>query len=208
MWPLFADTAETLVAAVELLRQPGQPSLVSEYGADFRGPAETLASDPDAVAFHAGLWAPLLAGTAGTGMSWWWDNVVDPEDLYFHLAAVSAFVDGLAFDEQGFAVARPAATAPGRALLAYALVGPETTLVWLRNAQNTWITPDATTVEGATLALPALAPGSWRARWFDPWAGVFLAEEPVAVGSGGAVLAVPAFARDVALRLERTAGLP
>ena len=180
---------------------------MAEFGVDYRGPAETRAGDPDALGFHDGLWAPLLSGAMGTGMSWWWDNVIDPDDLYFHLGAVADFVDGVAFDEQGFVVAQPSVWAPGRNLRANALIGSGHVLVWIKNRDDLWFPPltgqDPSEVVGAVLQLDGLAPVAWRARWLDTRSGNVIRTEDLTAAVGGALLTVPIFARDVALRMER-----
>jgi hypothetical protein len=209
-FPLGLDVpsiAATILAS-QAAAHPGKPQLLSEYGADFRGPVETLESDPEAIAFHQGLWAGLLAGGFGTGMSWWWDNVIDPEDLYFHFGPLATFVAGIAFDAQGFAAIRPAPSAPGRNLAAYALRGSTVLLAWLQNVDHQWLLfplpgPDPSPVAGATLPLAGLADGAWTARWIDAYDGADVAVEPVAVAGGAVTLSVPTFARDVALRLEK-----
>jgi hypothetical protein len=187
---------------------PDKPRLLSEYGADYRGPAETLEADPDGVAFHQGLWVGLLGGGFGTGMSWWWDNVVDPTDLYFHFAPIAKLVEGVAFDAQRFAAIRPLLAAEDRNLRAYVLRGDTVVLGWLQNVDHQWtfdllLGPDLTPVEGATLTLDGIANGDWTARWIDAYTGLDVAVEAVVASDEGLVLAVPTFVRDVALRLER-----
>lgn len=198
--------AESLLRS-HLAAQP-KPTLLGEYGVDYRGPAETIENDPEAVGFHQGLWIGLLAGGFGTGMSWWWDNVVDPENLYFHFAPVARFVEGIAFDAQGFTPIRPPVAAAGRNLAAYALRGDTTVLAWVQNVDHQWLLfplpgPDPSAVEGATLSLTALADGAWTARWIDTYTGEDVAVEPVTVTGGAATIDAPTFAKDIALRLER-----
>jgi hypothetical protein len=187
---------------------PGKPRLLAEYGVDYRGPAETLALDPESIGFHQGLWIGLLAGGFGTGMSWWWDNLVDPQDLYFHFGPVASFVEGVAFDQQNFAVIRPPVAASDRNLAAYALRGTHVVLAWLQNVDHQWLLdplpgPDATPVVGATLALTDLANGAWTARWIDTYTGIDIATDAAQVTDGTITLAVPTFSKDVALRMER-----
>lgn len=97
--------------------------------------------------------------------------------------------------------------APGRTLDAYALHGAGLRLVWIKNRDHQWLPPgaglDPGEVAGGVLALPGLAPGVWRARWFDTTTGDVFRTEDVAAGPSGLDLAIPVFARDVALRLER-----
>jgi hypothetical protein len=209
-FPLPYDIPSTVAQRMRLaaLGHPGKPVLAGEYGTDYRGPAETLELDPDSIGFHHGLWIGLLAGGFGTGMSWWWDNLVDPENLYSHFAPIATFVDGVAFDAQGFAAIRPLAAAADRNLAAYALRGSSVVLAWVQNVDHQWLLdplpgPDETPVYGATLALTDLADGAWTARWIDAYTGEDVASSAVSVSGGAVTLAVPTFARDVALRLSR-----
>jgi hypothetical protein len=186
------------------LRRFEKPSLIAEVGVDFRGPNETVTADATGSGFHDYLWAGVFAESFGTGMTWWWDNVIDPQDWYFHFGALSAFIDGVAFDREGFRGGEPAVSAPNHDLRVLSLVGESTALVWVKNAAHQWYAPDESTVTGAALTLPDLADGDWRATWFDTWSGDVLGEDQVDVADDDAVeLEVPDFARDVALRLDR-----
>jgi hypothetical protein len=211
-YPFLFDTGFVLGLYAERARFPGKPLLIGEYGSDFRGPAETLRIDPAHIGFHDGLWVGALSGSFGTGMHWWWDNLVDPQDLYSHFGAVARFVAGVAFDEEGFVQDRPLAEAGERPLTAWALLGSRTALVWVKNLEHHYAptnrppggsTGDPRPVEGASLALEGLADGAWLARWIDAYDGGEIAAEPVVVVGGAVSLAVPGFVGDVALRLER-----
>jgi len=68
-----------------------KPHVIGEFGVDFRGPAETKENDPDNVGFHNGLWAGFCSPTPIIPLSWWWDNLIDPYNLYFHFDAVTKF---------------------------------------------------------------------------------------------------------------------
>jgi hypothetical protein len=188
-------------------RPPGKPTLFAELGVNSSGPAETLAIDPQSIGFHDGLWAPLFVGTYGTGMTWWWDNVVDPQNLYPHFGAIAAFVRGVAFDREGFVTGGASASAPGHTLRAQALRGRSVALVWIKNAAHQWwptdTGPHSEPVPGGTLSLSDLGDGEWLARWIDTYDGHEIAREVVAHAGGALALAVPTFSRDVALRLER-----
>jgi hypothetical protein len=193
-------------------RPPGKPALFAELGTHSSGPAETLAADPQSIGIHDGLWGGLFAGAFGTAMTWWWDNVVDPENLYPHFGAVSSFVRGVAFDREGFAAGGASATAPGEVLRAQALRGQSVVLVWIKNVAHQWwptdTGPHPEPVVGASLALDGLADAAWSAHWLDAYDGHEIAAAVVQVTGGTFSLDVPAFSRDVALRLERTDVLP
>jgi hypothetical protein len=205
--PFLLDTGYLLTTLLERARVDGKPALVGETGADWRGPAETLVTDPSHIGFHDGLWVGIMGQAFGTGMTWWWDNVIDPQDLYSHFGAVSRFVAGVAFDEQGFVGTRPEVAAAGRQLTAWALVGDPVSLAWIKNLAHHFAPlgnpGDFVPVVGATLALEGLADGPWSARWIDAYTGDEVRRDAVVVAGGAVQLAVPGFVGDVSLRMER-----
>ena len=83
--------------ALHLARWP-KPHIIGEGG----GPepeteageasGKKLALDPDGTEFHNSLWAPVMSGAAGTTLSWWWRDRIEPRNLFFHYRAVASFV--------------------------------------------------------------------------------------------------------------------
>jgi hypothetical protein len=205
--PPMTNLVDFLTERASRSRVAGKPHLISETGVDFRGPAETIAVDPEAIGFHDSLWVGLFAETFGTGMSWWWDNVTDPENLYFHFSGVAAAVCGIDFAGQGFTASRPTATATGRELTAYGLLGTTEAIVWVKNLAHQWYpagpSGDPVPVTAATVTVGGLADGVWRARWIDPYGGAEVAAFEIAVSGGMTTLEAPPFTGDVALRLTR-----
>jgi len=60
-----------------------KPHVIGEYGVEYRGGPETIAADSQFVGIHNGLWAGFISPTPIIPMTWWWDEVIDPQDLYF-----------------------------------------------------------------------------------------------------------------------------
>lgn len=85
-----------------------RPHLVGEGGGAGDG-------DPQGTDFHNALWAPVALGAAGTTLSWWWRERIEPQNLFFHYRAVAAFVADVPWTECSF---QPAVT--GRASLRHA----------------------------------------------------------------------------------------
>jgi hypothetical protein len=206
-WGVALPVADTIFDLVERMAQYDKPVLVGEAGVDFRGIAETLAADPDGEGFHDLVWAGAFSGAAGSGMSWWWDFVVDTEDWYFHFEPLSRLVAGVPFASEPFERYRDLPVdAPSNDVVAHVLSGPTTLLAWLRNADHEYFLPDRSVVEGARFAPPLAAGGRWVGEWIDPWSGAILGTVDLAGGpSGTPELDVPSFSRDVALRLDRGA---
>lgn len=178
------------------------PVLFAELGVDSRGPAETLASDPDGIGLHDGLWAGLVSGGFGTAMPWWWDNVIHPDwpryqPLFSSLERITRMVQ---FDREAFELSMPAVSGSVPQVAARAIIGSRTALVWVKDQRFQWTTPVASQVDGATLTID-LGAGRWCGHWFDTWAPTAL--DPVRVRGGVRQLPVPSFSRDLALRLRR-----
>ncbi|MCC6282337.1 MAG: DUF5060 domain-containing protein [Saprospiraceae bacterium] len=71
------------------LNDYGKATINGEFGLSGSG-SGLGALDPDGIHIHNSMWGSLFAGGMGTGMSWWWDNYIDPKNLYFHFAPISA----------------------------------------------------------------------------------------------------------------------
>lgn len=76
----------------------GKPMLFGEFGISTGG-AQEVRSDPQGIYLHNGLWASVMAGGAGSAMTWWWDSYVQPLDLYHHFRSISLFCQGIAWTE-------------------------------------------------------------------------------------------------------------
>lgn len=71
------------------LNDYGKPTINGEFGLSGSG-ANLGTIDPDGIHIHNSMWGSLFGGGMGTGMSWWWDNYIDPKNLYYHFAPISA----------------------------------------------------------------------------------------------------------------------
>jgi hypothetical protein len=197
------DFVSDLGALVGYLHTFGKPALVGEVGVSAVSGPDTLENDPHGVGFHAALWSGLFAETFGTGMTWWWDSVIDPQSYYLHFRPIADLVAGVRFDREAFVRTSPTATSATAPLRAHALVGKTTVLAWIDNPNHQWTGEDLTEFSDASLTLTDLGPGTWRATWIDPYAALPDVIATSTTVDGTLTLAVPPFARDLALRLER-----
>jgi len=83
----------------------GKPHYIGEIGADAGGPRGE--EDPTGLQIHDPMWASVVTGGAGAAMPWWWDNYIEPKNLYPLFAAVRKFTDGIDWPKEEFKVARP-----------------------------------------------------------------------------------------------------
>lgn len=139
-------------------------------------------------------------------MPWWWDNVIDvePDRYYPMFGAAARFAAGVRFDRERFAALEGSASSAQRPLVAYGLQGRRTALVWIKDDAFQWNTPAPATVDDGILELDALRPGAWCGSWYDTWQGQPAGDLRVKLRRGQPLeLPIPAFERDLALRLER-----
>ena len=70
-----------------------KPHFIGEFG---RGTADGIdAQDKEGRVLHSGIWSQFMLPDAGNAMSWWWYDLIHPNNLYHHFAALSRFAEGL-----------------------------------------------------------------------------------------------------------------
>ncbi len=182
----------------------GKPVFFAELGVHSAGPNESLEVDPSFIGLHDLIWAPVFSPSAGSGMTWWWDNLIDPKDQYFQFKALADFVAGIDWAGQNFEATR-ANTSDAANLIAFAMFGKTTGLVWVKNtAEKYWELTEAADpafIEGATIDLSGLPDGNWTAQWFHTFGYANYPPVDGTVDNTVTALPVPGFAHDIALRL-------
>ncbi|MER3455094.1 MAG: hypothetical protein C4318_08075 [Acidimicrobiia bacterium] len=186
-------------------RSFGKPVLMGEAGVDARGPTQTLAADPLSLGIHELVWAGLFADSYGTGMTWWWDNLIHPLDLYATIGSPKTLVSDPPLSTSGLSSGPATATsADGASLYGAELRGERTRLAWVRNPNHWWFRPDFSQIQGAILRLAGMEPGAWRVRFYDPYTGRWIGDAPIEVGLDGALsLNLPTFQGEIAVRADR-----
>lgn len=71
----------------------GKPHLMGEFGIDWRKSDSEYDPQGLGINLHNGLWAGAMAGDAGGAMIWWWDNYVQPKNVYAPFLALRHFTD-------------------------------------------------------------------------------------------------------------------
>ncbi|MCC7491610.1 MAG: DUF5060 domain-containing protein [Fimbriimonadaceae bacterium] len=79
-----------------------KPYLVAEFGIDWR--TSDSKYDPRGTGrnLHNGLWSCLAAGSAGTGMLWYWDNYVGSKDLWPQFGPVARLAASIDWAQHPF----------------------------------------------------------------------------------------------------------
>jgi len=195
---------------------PNKPVLMGELGSSADGEEALLDADP--IQMHNGLWAAPFTGFFGTGMYWWWENYVDSFNLWTQFKGISEFLKG-----ENLALLKPGETQifPPKAQ-ALTLSNSDRKLIWIRSnaydynsaqkafAQQTkaglsvssW-EYEPPSLSGLTVKVSGLADGEYTASWFDPDQAKWLANMVITVKSSQAVIAVPTFSCDVAIKIVK-----
>jgi len=199
----------------------GKPVLAGELGLE---PAFDATAprpfDGDAVHLHNGLWAPVFLGYAGTALYWWWDQIIDPRNLWPAFRGIARYLQAAQDAGLRLGLHSPRVVPTRDATLrARALAGPRSLLLWVRDAgyhaqalQHAWREqtgghepqrawqPAWTTFAAARLDLDDLPldDGPASVRWFDPRTGDLVAQQAVKLREGRLELTCPAFSRDLA----------
>lgn len=154
------DMAQMMADHVAMIRGFGKPAFFAEFGLVNQewGLSPRSDDDKDGVNLHNGMWGAMMAGGAGVGHLWWWDNYVEPKGLWYHYKGVAGYIDSVPWTTAGFEPFTPTASAGARAM---GLRGKTLSLVWVQNRAHTWWNvaekKPVPPVEGASVTLPGAA---------------------------------------------------
>jgi hypothetical protein len=76
-----------------------KPTLSGEYSIDVNNGSIAINTDAKGIHIHNASWATLYGGGLGTGMTWWWDNYVDPKNLYSIFTPVALAAKKIPFNK-------------------------------------------------------------------------------------------------------------
>ena len=90
----YLDDIELTIHAVTqlYLSQYNKPTIVGEFSLAHI-PDTVIYYDPDGIAFHNSLWSSAVSGAFGAGLTWWWDNYIHPQNLYYFFYPLSDFME-------------------------------------------------------------------------------------------------------------------
>ena len=94
----MAQVADGLIGGMRA-KCPGKPAWIGEMGI---GDGAEVKLDPTGIFIHGTQWGSLTAKASGAGFPWWWDNYVDPNNLYFRFKGISSFTSGEDLDRRGY----------------------------------------------------------------------------------------------------------
>lgn len=194
------------------LRRIGKPVLLAECGlvkkdwgnhaATRPGKERDHPKDTKGYAFHEALWIGFFGGGAGTGMTWWWDSMVEQWDYYGQFAPFAKFVRDIRINRAPLPPAD--GTAAPEHLRCFVRRYAKGAVAWVVNRRDNWRNlvmkarkPE--TVTGGTLTLTDLDDGTYRTVFMDTRTGE-TTTRTVRVAGGTATLRLPDFQIDIAVK--------
>jgi hypothetical protein len=208
-----ADLFGAQFQALEKHQKP-KPILLGEFGYSARDYGEDI--EKTGIQLHNGIWATTFSGYAGSGMYWWWDTYVAPNNLWHHFKGLADFIHGEDLSQN-----RPVANLeildgqgwPAQAT-GMALQG-KVTLVWLRsddytvdaslaaNGRNNGIAYLPPLQEGLELVLDVIQDGGYIINWYDPQTAQWISYLDATAVNHQLTIPVPAFRDDLAAKISR-----
>jgi len=207
--PLQHDAAALVLDQATDFEHFDKPFLVAEFGFHGSGGTNRLNKlDKLGIHLHNALWASCLSGAAGAPMLWWWDNYIEPNDLYYHYRALGRFLAGVEWPAHPWVAVRDDA---GDNLRIVGLRTDTQALLWFQDRRNTWSRrlkeeQPPQLLERFTIVLP-LAAGRYRITWFDTYNGNIITQTAAEAQPGGLELTLSHLVKapDVACRIAPAA---
>ena len=185
-----------------------KPVLLAETGGvqpKHAGPFDYYGADHAGIILHDALFAAFFAGAAGPGHIWHWDDYVDRNQLWHHFDRFAEAVKGIDPAREGFV---PRSSGNSR-LRTYVLAGGQTTLIWCRDAANTWeselrdgVAPQPVTGVSLDLSPYCSANDDLKVEFYDPWTNTWRKGR-----STDRRVTLPEFTRSLVVRITHASGL-
>jgi hypothetical protein len=180
-----------------------KPSILAETGGvepRHTGPVRYYKLDTAGMLLHDVLFAPFFSGSAGAGMNWHWNAYVDPNNLWYHFGRFARAIRGINPITEKF---RPEKI-ENENFRIYILKGENTSLAWIRDKNNTWISEFDDGIPPQTMqnhfveidllvSVDSFDSISIYDPWMDEWSEAAIRDERIYL---------PDFKRSLVLRLE------
>ena len=218
------NTRDVLTIAPFSMREyneiiPDKPIAFTEFG--FSPADGGINFERTGIHLHNGLWVTALSGYTGTGMYWWWDTYIEPNDLWYHFDSIHTFLAGedistytpfSPLEIEGIGETQTMAVGLG-------MRSEQAILLWLRDRDYTtqaaqrayedaivagtaadfWYEPEP--VSDQQLSLPEVPDGDYVVRWYNPQTIEWLGEEVVTAENNSLTIPIPTFTRDIAAQI-------
>ncbi|NCC49624.1 MAG: DUF5060 domain-containing protein [Spartobacteria bacterium] len=206
------DIISYLASMYPPYKELNKPHFVAEFGRNTDDGVD--GEDLTGQFIHATIWAAFMLPEGGNAMSWWWYDLIDPNQLYYHYAALSRFGEGLDRRDGAWELKTGKTVCEtGVELHVMGLCGTDRVNLWLYDPSRLpWsghppLAPQA--FKGA-LTITNISDGAWVYEQWNTYEGTVFSKETVTVSNRQAVLPYASAGPDTAIRLIRddTASTP
>lgn len=136
-----------------------KPVVIGEFA--LNAGVSPSATDATGVHLHQTLWATAAAGAPCSGMVWYWQDYVEPKNLYYRFAGVKAFMANTSIATKNYGYANVSATTTTKTDLTV------TPINWDYNAWSTQATAHTISGNGSSI------PGEMMCTYLrNPWGGM------------------------------------
>ena len=179
-----------------------KPHLIGEFGITWKEPDIALDKGKLGTPLHDALWSSLMTGHAGGALTWWWDNYLEPLDLWPVFTGISRFVAGIDFANREF---QPlSVSVPGLEAMAMRDATSGETLLWLHDPASNWQNDAKGVAPREWTDVSVAVPGTAKrvAEVWDTRRGEIVKRLELTPARGQLNIPLPAFQRDIAVRLR------
>jgi hypothetical protein len=201
----YKDEVTVIIEKTKFLREhsPNKPALIGEFGLATPkwGLSNDMKKDTEAIHFHNSLWASAFAGTSGTAMFWWWDQL-DRQDIYSHYKPLADFLADVSF-----AGTRKLNAAADNQLHILGCQLNDRAYFWLFNQKAAWSNivvekNQPTEIKNATISIKDLQPGTYNIEWWNTHHGSIIHKQKVSLREDMLEVSVPSFTHDIACKIR------
>jgi hypothetical protein len=202
------DLVSMFAYLYEVYRSLNKPHFVAEFGRHTDDGVD--AEDTKGRILHAGIWSSFMLPEGGNAMSWWWYDLIDPNDLYRHFKALSRYAAGL--DRRGRAwqwVSGKIETDCGRDVHLIGMAEPQACYAWVYDPDMVPWPKDEEALPrpfNAMLRVANLSAGKWTIEQWDTYSGEVLSRKNVTITNGPLFMKLVSRGPDTALKIYAKAG--
>ncbi|MFC1800034.1 FlgD immunoglobulin-like domain containing protein, partial [Candidatus Eisenbacteria bacterium] len=168
-----------------------KPVIVGEFGI---APIGNRFSDLDGTHIHNGIWSAAMTMTGA--MTWWWDDYIHPNDLYYHYAGLSSFFQGEDLRDPTLDVLSLSVDGAN----GYGIGAGNCAYVWVQDPDHVFGGTPGGTLSGVTVDIPGMANGFYDVEYWNTFSGITTGTEVVECTGGTLSLDIPDFDLDLALK--------
>ncbi|MBO3801425.1 MAG: cellulase family glycosylhydrolase [Thermoproteota archaeon] len=206
------DLSEAICNQVSFMKSSyNLPVLVGEFASDWRWfNSPYYYKDKEGVEIHEGIWSSTMCGSFGTAMLWWWDNYIDPFNLYYHYKALKEFLDGISFYNSNFSilsydVINKNLSKASYNFKIYGLQNATFAMGWVKSNMYNWfnVINNVTLEEVGDIKvrLSNLKDGNYTLELWNTYEGKVTSVSKVKVVGGEVIIDIPKFKKDFAFKL-------